>query len=150
MEPSIALAVGAEDNAIATWAASLIEDNLRRYPKSRKDFFAMRAAVAMVAPDRRLSATLRFDLGQLTVHDGMIGVPDVTLCADYDVLVGVVGLPLSRLLRLPLPGPSILTSRGAAWRETARELLSGELKIYGLLAHPILVTRLLRMLCRPR
>ena len=149
MEPSIALASGSEDNDLALWAAAVIRTNLEQNPSVRRDFVAMRAAVAMVAPDRRLSTTLRFDLGQLTVHDSMIGVPDVTLCADYEVLMGLTRLPIGRLGRLPLPGWSTPRQRRVAWRRTALDLVSGDLKIYGLMAHPRLVTRLLRLLSQP-
>ena len=34
----------------------------------------------------------------------MIGVPDITLCGDYEVLMGLAQLPISRWGRLPLPG----------------------------------------------
>jgi hypothetical protein len=149
VEPSIALASGAEDNDLALWAAALVRANLQHTAALRRDFAAMRAAVAMVAPDRRLSITLRFDLGQLTVHDSMIGMPDVTLCGDYEVLMGLARLPIGRLGRLPVPSWSAPRERRVAWRRTAVDLLSGELKIYGLVAHPRLVTRLLRLLSQP-
>lgn len=148
VEPSIALAAGAEDNELARWAAALIEASLERAAAARRDFGAMRAAVAMVAPDRRLSVTLRFDLGQLTVHDSMIGVPDVTFCADYEVMMQLPDLPITRLGRLPLPGPSARAEGRGAFARTVAGLVGGELKIYGLLAHPRLVTRLLRLLSK--
>jgi hypothetical protein len=122
---------------------------LQRSPAVRRDFDAMRAAVAVVVPDRRLSITLRFDLGQLTIHDSMIGVPDVTLCGDHAVLMQLPLLPQFPLGRLPLPTWSTPAEQRQAWRRTLLDLVSGELKIYGLLAHPRLVTRLLRLLSQP-
>lgn len=146
MEADIGCAPGAEDNPLATWAMDLVAANVQRSERARRDFFAMRAAVAMVAPDRRLQATLRFDHGYLVIHDGMIGIPDVTFCGDYEVLMGLADLPLSRLGRLPLPPFS--RSRMRAWRRTALEVATGELKIYGVLSHARLITRVLRILSK--
>lgn len=144
VEADIGFAPGAEDNALAVWIGQLVSDNLAAHRECRRDFGALRAAVAMVAPDRRLTATLRFDHGHLTIHDGMVGIPDVTLCGDYEVLVAVANIPLSPIGRLPLP--SLSRARTPAWRTTALELVSGELKIYGLLSHPLVVLRVLRLL----
>ncbi|MSP26031.1 MAG: hypothetical protein EXR75_12900 [Myxococcales bacterium] len=97
----------------------------------------MRAAVVLVARDRRISTTIRFDHGHVTVHDGVLGVPDVTLSADHDRLMSLALMPLSRTLRLPL------TRR---WHSHLASLFGGEFKAYGLLAHPRLVLRFLRLM----
>jgi len=144
VEADIGFAPGAEDNPLAVWIGQLVAENVAAHAACRRDFGVLRAAVAMVAPDRRLSVTLRFDHGQLTIHDGMIGIPDVTLCGDYEVLVAVANIPLSPIGRLPLPPLS--RARTGAWRTTALELVSGELKVYGLLSHPLVLVRLLRLL----
>jgi len=139
VEPHIAFAPGAESNSLAVWASDRIEETVLRAGPVRRDFFALRAAVALVAPDKRLQVTLRFDHGYLTVHDGVIGVPDMTLCADEAALHAMADLPLTRLGRVP-------DVRKNAWRSLSLELLSGDLRIYGLLAHPRLLLRLLRVI----
>ncbi|MEM1029451.1 MAG: hypothetical protein AAF928_02765 [Myxococcota bacterium] len=139
MEPHIAFAPGAEDNELAVWATDRIAATVGRVEAARRDFFALRAAVALVAPDERAQVTLRFDHGYLTAHDGIIGVPDTTLCADESVLRSVGDLPFTRRGRLP-------DLRRHAWRVLSLEILEGDLKVYGLLAHPRLVLRLLRLL----
>ncbi len=144
MNTDVTLAVGAEDNALSQWLAERIQDNLRVNPHVRRDFEAMRAAVAMVAPDRQLQTTLRFDHGHLAIHDGVLGIPDLTFCADHAVLVGLQNVPLSRAGRLPLPPLS--RSRATLWRQSVVEVVTGELKIYGLMQHPRLVVRMLRLL----
>jgi hypothetical protein len=144
VEASIVFAAGADDNPLGVWAADVVRQNVADRDSARRAFEALRAAVAMVAPDRRLQVTLRFDHGYLTIHDGMIGIPDVTLCGDYQVLMGIGEVPLSRRGSLPLPPWS--RARRADWTRTLLEVASGELKIYGLWAHPRLVTRLLRVL----
>ena len=91
--------------------------------------------------------TLRFDHGRLTVHEGSVGIPTVT-----------VGGPLEVLLRLPeveLQGivPSL---RGreerdfTVLRDLGRRLARRELEVYGLVSHPRTVLRVLRLLARPR
>lgn len=144
MESDVTLAIGAEDNELAVWVAACLRRNLAANPASRRDFEAIRAAVAIVAPDRQLQCTLRFDHGHVTIHDGMLGVPDLTFCADFAVLLGLENFPLTRYGRLPLP---VLSQRRAMlWRQSVMELMTGELKIYGLIQHPRLVTRILRLL----
>lgn len=145
VDADVTLAVGAEENDLAVWLAGRIERTLHDNPIVQRDFDALRAAVAMVAPNRRLQTTLRFDHGHLAIHDGMLGVPDVTFCGDYDVLTSLERVPLTKLGRLPLPPLS--RSRAALWRQSAMDVLTGELKIYGLLQHPRLITRVLRLLC---
>jgi hypothetical protein len=145
---NIALAPGAEDNALALWLADRVGRNVRENDLARRAFQNLRAAVAMVAPDRGSAATLRFDHGYLTVHDGMLGIPDITFCADYQVLVGLGDLVIGRL-GAPLLPP--LSFRGMSlWRRSAIDVMSGELKIYGLLGQPRLVLRVLRVLGRKR
>lgn len=145
---NIGHAPGAEDNPLAVWLGDLVQLNLAQHDPVTRDFYALRAAVAVVAPDRRLQVTMRFDHGYLTIHDGMIGIPDVTFCGDYDVLMAIARFPLTRLGHWPLP--PLTGGRFRAWRRTMSDLLSGGLKIYGLTSHPRLVVRLLRVLSRNR
>jgi hypothetical protein len=140
VEAHIALAPGAEDNPLAAWACTRIRHNVRARAEARADLDAMRATVALVAPDEQLQATLRFDHGYLTVHEGLVGIPDVTLCADDADLRALAELPFWR---------GIPDVRKRSWREAALELVSGEVKIYGLVTRPRLVLRLLRVLAPP-
>ncbi len=98
MEANIAFAPEAEHNPLAVWVAETLRERLRRDPRRRRDFVGLRAAVVLVAKDRRLSVTLRFDHGFLTVHDGMMGIPDVTFCGDYEALTELA--KLRALLRI--------------------------------------------------
>jgi hypothetical protein len=144
VDADVTLTAGTEDNALALWASDRVTRSLEGEAISHRDFHAMRAAVAMVAPDKALSLTLRFDHGHVAIHDGMLGIPDVTFCGDYQVLTSLENLPLSRFGRLPLPPLS--RERAGRWRHAVADLVSGDLKIYGLLAHPRLVSRVLRLL----
>lgn len=145
MEPIIDLAPGAEENALAVEIADRIRENLRRAPRKARDFRAIRATVLMVAQDLAESFTLRFDHGRLTLHDGSVGIPSVTFCGDAEALRRLADFPLTRLFRLPIAGP--LTREGReTWQHLVGLLLRGDLKVYGLAAHPRTVFYLLRVL----
>jgi len=145
VDPIVDLAPGAEDNALALEIADRIRHNLAHSRPKAADFRAMRASVLMVAQDLGESFTLRFDHGRLTVHDGGVGIPSVTFCGDADALRRLSDFPLTRWLRLPALGPFAREGRDT-WRLLAGMLARGDLKVYGLLAHPRTVVHLLRVL----
>jgi hypothetical protein len=47
--------------------------------------------------------TLHFDHGDLTVYDGVVGVPDVTVRASSDVILALSNMPLTTRFGLPIP-----------------------------------------------
>lgn len=145
MVPIIDLAPGAEENALAVELAERMRDNMERSPRKVADFRALRASILMVAQDRAESFTLRFDHGRLTIHDGSVGIPSVTFCGDAEALQRLTDFPLTRFFRLPLAGP--LTREGReTWQHLVALLVRGDLKVYGLVAHPRTVFYLLRVL----
>jgi hypothetical protein len=146
MEPIVDLAPGAEDNPLAVAFANRVREGVAR-PENRADFRALRGSVLMVAQDTTESVTLRFDHGRLTVHDGSIGVPSVTFCGDESVLLSLQTLPSTKLFRLPIAMPGDKTG-AAALRDIAGRMARGDLKVYGLVAHPRLILRLLRLLAK--
>ncbi len=131
------LAPGADHDPLARTLAERIRASVAR-PALCRDFERMRGAVGIVANDADTALTLRFDFGRLTIHEGLIGVPTVTIRGVTAALEALAALPFS-----PDRG---LSSSGRAAAQVARALRSGELKIYGLVSHPRLVTRLLRLL----
>jgi hypothetical protein len=142
--PFIDLAPGAEDNPVALELAAVIRTNLAENPKKQADFRALRGSVLMVAQDRGESLTLRFDLGRLTIHDGAVGVPSLTMCGDLEALRRLADVPLTRWLRLPGTGVFSRHDPGS-FRELLGQYFSGNLKVYGLAAHPRTFVRLLRI-----
>jgi hypothetical protein len=145
VDPIIDLARGAEDDPLAVELCDRIRNNLLLKPHKLADFRGLRATVLVVAEDRGESLTLRFDHGRLTIHEGAVGVPSVTLCGDTEAIRGLADLPLSRWLKLPVVG---LFSRRAPspLRDTLSRLANGKLLIYGLYAHPRQLLFLLRVL----
>lgn len=137
MPRSIVLAPGTEENALAAWAHA----SLRRGPDPdaarERALAGLRATIGFVAKDERLAITVRFDRGSVVVHDGSVGTPDLTFCGRRASLEQLSTLPLTRLGGLPL---------GSAWLEALGALVSDDLKVYGLLAHPRLAYRVVRLL----
>jgi hypothetical protein len=144
VEPIIDLAPGAEDNPVAVELAEHLRQNLSERPHKQADFRALRGSILMVAQDLGESLTLRFDHGRLTIHDGTVGIPSVTICADLAALRRLSDLPLTSLTRLPGFGP--FTKEGRATGSYLLRLFAqGDLKVYGLVAHPRTVVFLLRI-----
>lgn len=146
MEPIIDLAPGAEDNLLAVELVERVRRNVMGSAKKNHDFRTLRGSVLVVAQDTQSVITMRFDHGRLTVHEGAVGIPSVTLCGEEQVLRRLTRLRLSSRLRLP----KVLsrTSDGATevglW-DFLRAMNEERLTVYGLFSHPRLVLSLLRV-----
>jgi hypothetical protein len=136
---SIELAPGAEDNGFANMLSEMIRQNLVDHPHKRRDFDRMLGRVAIVVEDAGVAVTLRFERGRLTVHDGIAGIPDVTVRADAD---DVTKMSLVELLPVVgLPDPRRPNARAVI--EASR---AGRIRMYGALGSPMLVVRLTRVM----
>lgn len=146
MEHIIDLAPGAEDNQLAVELVEQVRQNVTGSTKKNRDFRTLRGSVLIVAQDTQSVLTMRFDHGRLTVHEGAVGIPSITLCGDEDVLRNLTRLKLSSWLRLPkvIPRTSWDGNGKALW-EFARAMTEERLTVYGLFTHPRLVLCLLRV-----
>ena len=122
------LGPGAEAHRLARELANRVRDNVSRDARTAKTFDRLAGSLAVVADDAATALTLRFDFGRLTIHEGMVGVPDVTFRGHEAALEG-----LGRARNLPLLGAPL--PRGVT--------------IYGLARHPRFVARVLRVLACP-
>lgn len=145
VEPIIDLAEGAEDNPLAVLLADRIRQNVARSNRKNRDFRALRGAVLVVAQDTTQTLTLRFDHGRLTIHDGTVGIPSVTLCGDEAVLRRVANIGISRWLRLPRVFGRTSESSATLF-DILRAMAHERLTVYGLLSHPRLLLFLVRVL----
>ncbi|MCB9586319.1 MAG: hypothetical protein H6718_13025 [Polyangiaceae bacterium] len=160
MEPAVVLAPGTERNTLAARFADVIRANVQASSGKREAFEELQGSVfvvvndppsppdlprASVAPGWGGALTLRFDLGQLTIHDGLVGVPVVTLRGAPQVIEGLPELKPS------LGGRAL---RGALASLAALRWIRGQgedaLKVYGLTRHPRLTVGVLRVLSRHR
>src|SRR5205807_2710782 len=137
---------GAEDNGLASMLADLVRQNLEAKPHKVADFDALEGTVAIVADDADVSLTLRFVRGgKLTIHDGIVGIPDVTIRGGSDTILALSNLPLTRPLGLPLADPR---DRDAVktLRSVASDLVQGRFHVYGMAFHLPMLMRLTRVM----
>lgn len=137
------LAPGAEHDPLARLFVELIRGASER-DRQRADLTRMRGAVGVVADDAGTALTLRFDFGRVTVHEGLVGVPTITIRGASDDIAALAELPFGAL---GLPDATSSVGRGVL-RQLVGALGRRRLKIYGLVAHPRLVLRLLRVLSK--
>jgi hypothetical protein len=142
---SIELAPGAEDNGLATMLADLVRQNLEAKPHKAADFEALAGTVSIVADDAEVALTLRFDGGRLTIHDGIVGIPDVTIRGTSETILALSNMPLTTPLAIPVPDP-----RDKEAVKTVKSVIdamrSKQFHVYGMLFHLPLVMRLTRLM----
>lgn len=139
MGESVELAPGTDNNGFAQMLAGLVRQNLEDHPEKRATFNRILGRVALVPTDVETAVTLRFHGGTLTLYDGIVGIPDVTIRATSDQLMKLS--LLENTLPLGLPDP-----RGENVREILRGALKREIQIFGLLPNLPLLMRLSRVL----
>lgn len=120
---AIELAPGADDNGLATMLATLMAQNLVDHPDRQRAFLRLAGRVAIVAEDADVALTMEFRRGRLIVHDGIVGIPDLTIRGGFEQIGD-----MSRMENIgPLPDP-----RGEVNRAMARALREKKLRIFGL------------------
>ncbi len=125
-----------EPNGLASMIGGLIQGNLDAHPE-RTALLSSPATYAIVAPDVDVAVSIRVAEGSVTVRNGLVGRPNILITADSEALLGLSSVPL----RFGLPDAT--TKEG---REVTGKLLKGELKVKGLLMHPLKLARLNRLL----
>jgi hypothetical protein len=125
-----------EPNGLAMILGGLIEGNLDGDP-GRAKLLSPPAVVGVVAADADAAVTLRLAPARVTVTNGLVGFPDVVVRTDSETLTELSSVPLR------LGFPDATKEEG---RAITRKLLRGELKVKGLARHPILLSRLNRLL----
>src|SRR5215471_18119968 len=142
----VTLAPGAEENGLAMMLRDLVQQNLEAKPYKKADFEALRGSVSIVADDADVALTMRFERGgKLTIHDGIVGIPDVTIRGPSDAIMALSNMPLATRLGLPIPSP-----RDREAVKTVRTVMGamreGKLHVYGMAFHLPLVMRLTKVM----
>lgn len=149
---AIRLAPGAEENGLAVMLSDLVRQNLEAKPQKRADFERLarpaggRArSICIVAEDAEVALTLKFEGGDLVIHDGIVGIPDVTIRGGSDTILALSNLPLTRPLGLPLPDPR---DREAVktLKSVVNDVISGRFHVYGMAFHLPMLMRLTRVM----
>jgi hypothetical protein len=128
--------------------ADLVRQNLEQKPHKVGDFEAITGSIAIVAEDAEVALTLVFKNGQLLVHDGIEGVPDVTVRGNSDIIMAMSNIPLTRLFPLPpLPIPHPRDRQGVAtMREIGAAMRGGSFHAYGIALHVPMMMHLTRVM----
>jgi len=135
----VELAPGAGENGLATMLAGLVFQNVTDKPHKRRDFARLAGRVSIVAEDAGVALTMVFGRGKMVVHDGIVGIPDVTIRADSESIMDMSLVELTRRFALPDPRGEVSKRVNAATR-------AGRVKMYGALANLPLVLRLTRVM----
>jgi hypothetical protein len=165
--PRVALAPGADENGLAIMLGDLVRQNLEAKQHKMADFDALDGRVAIVAEDADVALTLVFEsvppggvprgteaAGRarphprapgLTIHDGIVGIPDVTIRGPSEAILALSNVPLWGPLGLPFPARGDAEGMKTV-RDLTRALRAGELHFYGMLFHLPLVTKLTRVM----
>lgn len=134
----IRLADDAEDNGLAHMLVGLVRQNLEDHPRKWAAFNRLVGRVAIVATDIDVSLTMCFDGGALVVHDGIHGIPDVTVQTEAE---HITELSLVEIGRFGLPDP-----RGPHTRGVLRASLDGRIHVHGLLGNVPTMLRLTELM----
>ena len=155
--PRVTLAASAEESGLAIMLGDLVRQNLEAKPKKKVDFAALDGRVAIVADDADVSLTLVFEkrgpagdsssmpAPTLTIHDGIEGIPDVTIRGPSEAILALSNMPLATPMGLPLSSPGDGDGLKTV-RELARLMREGKLHFYGMLLHMPLVMKLTRVM----
>jgi len=135
-KPVILLDEGAKEGGLAEIVFDLIRQNLEQKPQKRSSFQALHSNVVMVVRDIDITITLAFKRGELTIYNGIVGRADLKIILDHDAI-----LDLS-LVHIFMCLPNYLDKIG---RDILKKLLLGNLKIEGMLKHPLQLIHLTKI-----
>ena len=128
---------GNEASAFAHLLGGLIEANVVSRPEKLKDFHSLKARVGIFVTDIDEAVTLDFDGGHLVVRNGLEEGRDVTIRADAETV-----MQLSNV-KIGFAGmPNYLDATG---REVAGKMLTGKLRIQGLVGNLTTLNRVTRL-----
>lgn len=130
----VELAPGAEENGLALMMATMMSQNLEDHPERAATFGRLLGRVAIVAEDADVALTMCFAGGRAVVHDGIVGIPDVTVRGSAELIAD-----LSRMENGPLGLPD---PRGEVNREMVAALRERRLRVFGMPAGLPLLARL--------
>ena len=124
-----------EPGGLATMIGGLIDQNLERDPTRRRLLRLSSATITI--PDAGVAITVRTSRGGVEIRDGADPAAHVAITADSERLLGLASAPL----RFGLPDP--FDPRG---RAVLRDVVSGRVRIRGMLMHPRRLARLSALL----
>lgn len=117
--------------------SELLEENVKRDPAKLKSFNNLHGVVAIDLEDIEAQVTIVFMGGTARIEQGIAGKPDLIIRTDSDKVVGLNSISIKYGL------PYYFDEAGLT---VLKQLLNGDLKIEGMLAHPVKLTRLTKIM----
>ena len=136
-EPEITLSDSAMENGLAIMLSSLIRQNITVKQQRLNDLRMLNIHIGLWANDIGVKLTMVFENGALVFHDGISEETQVLIVADSDSILNLSLLPIKFGI------PWLLNKPGITF---IGKLISGSLKITGLLKHPLAIIRLTRLI----
>ena len=136
-EADIKMAPGAGEAGMAAMLAEIIKTNLKNRPERVKDFNKLNGTIWITAEDADVDVTMVFDGGSLTVHDGKVGKPMLAISTDSSTLMDLDNI------NIKFGMPYYFDETG---RTVIKKLINKELKIKGMFAHPVALTRMTKIM----
>ncbi len=134
---SIQIAPDAEAVALASMVADVVESNLEAHPERIKIFNRMKGDIGIEASEAQVGITMAFRGGECVFHDEMGPACKLRIRADTDTLMEVTNLNIKFGI------PWLFDETGIS---IVRHLLKRELKVGGILIHPLMLIQLLIVL----
>jgi hypothetical protein len=122
-------------SGLAEILSDLIEQNLTRDPARSR--LLRRSVVSIAAIDAEVGVTLRIGRGRVAIVDGLDDAAQIGITATSADLLALTDVPL----RLGLPDP--FHTEG---RRVLGDVLSGRVRIRGMMSHPRRLARLTMLL----
>lgn len=127
----------AEEVPFSSVIAELLSANLQQKPEKMKPFNKMYGVVALNIPDIEAAVTLIFAGGRLRIEPGIVGKPDLIITSSSEKIMSLNAITIKFGL------PYYFNEAGMT---VLKQLAKGELKIKGMFIHPILLTRLTKIM----
>jgi hypothetical protein len=127
----------ADDVPFAVILMELLTTNLTQHSEKRAAFRRMRGVVTIELADIETAVTLRFEQGRLLIQSEAAACPDLHIRTASDRVTDL------NSLRIVAGLPWYFDEAG---RRVISHLLAGRLKIAGMFRHPLLLTRLTKIM----
>lgn len=127
----------AEEVPFSFIISDLLSSNIGRKAEKMRTFRSMYGVVAIHLVDIEAAVSLIFEGGTLSIVPGIAGKPDIIIKTDSDKVMGL------NLISIKLGLPYYFDKAGIT---VLRQLLNGDIKIKGMLAHPFLLTKLTKIM----
>jgi len=117
--------------------ADLLESNVKQKPSKMRTFNNLCSVIAIEVTDIEAAVYLIFSGGKVTIEKGIEEKPHIIIRADSEKVMGL------NFINIKWGLPYYFDKAG---RTVIKHLLSGQIKIKGMLFHPIILTRLTKVM----